>query len=167
MIYWRSLSSRKRAIINDNNAYFAMNIQPVKTRIFRELEELIPFIVEHIPHWEDGSILVVTSKIVALAEGRTRVAATPEEREQIIADESDFVLRTKYTWLTLKDGTVMCSAGIDESNADGKIILLPQDSYVAAEMLRNQLRAHYNIKTLGTLTTACRCCGRGARVCWI
>ncbi|MDB5188173.1 MAG: hypothetical protein JWO50_693 [Candidatus Kaiserbacteria bacterium] len=133
-----------------------MNIEPVKTRIFKESEDLFSFITEYIPKLEDGSIVVVTSKIVALAEGRVRECSSPEEREAIIAEESEFVLRTKYTWLTIKDGMVMCSAGVDESNADGKLILLPKDSYIAAEGLRSELKKHYNIQNLGILITDSR-----------
>ena len=33
----------------------------------------------------------------------------------------------------------MASAGIDESNADGKMILLPKDSFKSAEFIRKEL----------------------------
>ena len=66
--------------------------------------------------------MVVTSKIVALSEGRTTTYKNEKERAELIKKESSFALKTKYTWLTIKDGMVMASAGIDESNADGKVI---------------------------------------------
>src|SRR4051812_21184162 len=112
-----------------------MIINPIKTRVFKEKEDLIAFITQHVPHVAERSILAITSKIVALSEGRTRVANSPEEREAVIKEESQFMMRTKYTWLTIKDGTVMASAGVDESNADGKLILLPKDSFAAAEAI--------------------------------
>ena len=99
---------------------------------------------------------MVTSKIVALAEGRTSKAETDEEREQLIRDESEFALPTKYVWLTIKDGMVMASAGIDRSNADGVTILLPEDSYKAAEDIRTQLKDFFGIKELGILITDSR-----------
>ncbi|MFZ2886285.1 MAG: coenzyme F420-0:L-glutamate ligase [Minisyncoccia bacterium] len=130
-----------------------MLVRPVKTRIFKEGEDLEAFILEHVPSLSDGAILVVTSKIVALAEGRT---ADPKDREKIIEEESEFSMRTKYTWLTIKDGTVMASAGVDESNADGKLVLLPKDSFAAADVLRAKFLRRFGIKNLGVLITDSR-----------
>lgn len=130
-----------------------MNVQAVKTRIFKEGEALEMFIVEHIPSIADGAVLAVTSKIIALSEGRT---GKIEDREKIIEEESDFVLRTKYTWLTIKDGTIMASAGVDESNADGKLVLLPKDSFAAAESIRSSLIRRFGLTNLGVIVTDSR-----------
>ena len=130
-----------------------MLVQAIKTRVFKENEDLEAFIAEHIPTVSDGTILAVTSKIIALSEGRT---AATEDREKIIEAESEFMLRTKYAWLTIKDGTVMASAGVDESNADGKLVLLPKDSFAAADILRAKLLQRYNLKNLGILVTDSR-----------
>ncbi|HVM73460.1 MAG TPA: coenzyme F420-0:L-glutamate ligase [Candidatus Paceibacterota bacterium] len=133
-----------------------MTIQPIRTRVFKEDEDLIAFILEHITQLAEGSILAVTSKIVALSEGRTAIISSPEDRERIIKEESQFMLRTEYTWLTIKDGTVMASAGVDESNANGKLILLPKDSFVAAEKIRDWVRKNYKIKNIGIVITDSR-----------
>ena len=50
----------------------------------------------------------------------------------------------------------MASAGIDESNANGKLILLPKDSYAAAKKLRRQVQKKYHLKHLGVLITDSR-----------
>lgn len=129
-----------------------MQVRPIKTRIFCEKENLADFIVAHIPKLADGSILIVTSKIVALAEGRTVKIVDEKTRENVIKAESTFAIRTPYTWLTLKDGLLMSSAGVDESNADGDIIiLLPKDSYKAAATLRTELLKRYKLKNLGVV----------------
>jgi F420-0:gamma-glutamyl ligase len=130
-----------------------MKITPIKTRIFKEGEGLVAFIVRNIPKLKDGSILVVASKIAALSEGRT---ASPKDKEKMIRAESEWALKTKYGNVTLKDGILMWNAGIDSSNADGKIILLPRDSFKTADMLRKKLRAHYKIKKLGIIITDSR-----------
>ena len=117
-----------------------MTITPIKTRIFLENENLEEFILEHIPLIQEHSIIVVTSKIVALAEGRTSDDDSEESKDRLIKEESDWMMRTKYVWLTLKDGMLVASAGIDRSNANGKLILLPRDSFVAAALLRKNLR---------------------------
>ena len=50
----------------------------------------------------------------------------------------------------------MASAGIDEYNANGKLILLPKDSFKTARELRNKLRQRYGIRHLGVLITDSR-----------
>lgn len=134
-----------------------MNIKAIKTSIFKENQDLMAFIVEFLPTTlPEKSVVVVTSKIVALSEGRTAIAETEEEREALIRSESQWAMKTKYVWLTIKDGLVMASAGIDSSNANGKIVLLPKNSFDAAETIRNFLRAQYGVKELGVLITDSR-----------
>lgn len=130
-----------------------MKTKAIRTRLFQEGENLEQFIFTHVPRLKDGSILTVTSKIVALAERRT---ASSEEKEKIILKESEWAVPTKYVWLTIKDGMFMAAAGIDESNAQGKLILLPKDSYKAAANLRKALLTHYKVTRLGILITDSR-----------
>lgn len=130
-----------------------MKTNAIHTRLFHEGENLERFIREHISQVTDGSILVVTSKIVALAERRT---AALEEKIRIIIKESEWAAPTKYAWLTIKDGMCMAAAGIDESNACGKLVLLPKDSFKSAARLQRMFLKHYKIKRLGVLITDSR-----------
>lgn len=133
-----------------------MITRPIKTRVFQEGDDLLVFITDHFKKIPDQSVIVVTSKIAALAEKRTVVVKNIKTKEKLIRAESEFAIPTKYAWLTIKDGVVMASAGIDESNANGKLILLPKDSFKTARDLRNKLRKHYNIRHLGVLITDSR-----------
>jgi dihydrofolate synthase / folylpolyglutamate synthase len=133
-----------------------MIVSAVRTRIFKQGEDLVEFIAANIARPKEGIVLVVTSKIVALAEGRVVENYTPIDRARIIQAESEFALETKYAWLTIKDGTVMASAGTDESNADGALILLPKDSYAWATRLRNALKKKWKLRKLGVLITDSR-----------
>lgn len=133
-----------------------MIVQPLKTRVFSEGDDLFVFITSYIKKLPERSVLVVTSKIVALAEKRTAINENITTKEKLIRAESEFVLPTKHTWLTIKDGMAMASAGIDESNANGKYILLPKDSFLAARILRKKLRKKYGVKRLGVLITDSR-----------
>jgi F420-0:gamma-glutamyl ligase len=128
-----------------------MNVRAIHTRLFLEHESLVGFSTEHIPHIPDGSILVVTSKIAALSEGRTAFFKSAKDKERIIRSESEMALKTKHTWLTVKDGIVLASAGVDESNANGRLILLPKNSFAIASRLRTALKKHYGIKKLGII----------------
>lgn len=133
-----------------------MNIKTIKTKVFIENENLFAFVTRYVKRVPERSVIVITSKIVALSEGRTRIIHNEKEKEAIIREESEFALKTKYTWLTIKDGALLASAGIDESNADGKIILLPKDSFKQAVSMRKKLLAHYGVKELGVLITDSR-----------
>src|SRR3989344_7492611 len=126
-----------------------MKVAPIRTRVFKEGEDLLAFIVEHVPRLKDASVLVVTSKIVALSEGSVVQASTSSAKGAIIRAESEWQLQAKYGKITLKDGLLMWNAGTDESNAKGNIILLPKDSFVSAALIRKALKRHYKIKKLG------------------
>lgn len=130
-----------------------MIVRATKTPIFKEGQDLLAFILKNTTRPPEGSVLVVTSKIVALAEKRT----VPLDRKvQAIKSESTFAIKTKYAWLTIKDGAVMANAGVDESNANGKLVLLPADSFKAAETLRGGLKKVWKRKKLGVLITDSR-----------
>lgn len=133
-----------------------MQIKALKTRVFKEREDLFSFILKYIKKIPENSVIVVTSKIVALSEGRIVVLKNKEQKEELIKKESDIAIKTELVWLTIKDGMVMATAGIDESNADGKLILLPRDSFKMAEVLRKKLKKHFKIKNLGVLITDSR-----------
>ena len=133
-----------------------MVIRPIKTRVFQEGDDLFTFITEYFKKISEQSVVVITSKIVALAEKRIVVALNDKAKEKLIRAESEFAIPTKYVWLTVKDGMVMASAGIDESNAKGKLILLPKDSFKTARVLRNKLRRKYGVRHLGILITDSR-----------
>src|SRR5262249_14849593 len=47
-------------------------------------------------------------------------------------------------------------AGVDESNAAGKLVLLPKDSFKAATKIRKTLQKKYGVKNLGVLITDSR-----------
>lgn len=133
-----------------------MQIKAIKTKIFKEGDDLFNFIIKHVKKLPEKSVLVITSKIVALSENRTAVFTDKKTKEKLIKSESTLAIKTKYAWLTIKDGQVMASAGIDESNADGKLILLPRDSYKSARALRSKLKKHFKLKNLGILLTDSR-----------
>ena len=133
-----------------------MIIRPIRTRVFREGEDLFAFITKYLKKLPEKSVVVITSKIVALAERRTAVIRDAKSKERLIRRESEYAIPTKYVWLTIKDGMIMPSAGIDESNADGRLILLPKDSFETARILREKLRKKYRVKKLGVLITDSR-----------
>ncbi|THA26105.1 coenzyme F420-0:L-glutamate ligase [Streptomyces sp. RKND-216] len=87
----------------------------------------------------DGDVLVVTSKIVSKAEGRT-VAA--DDREASIDAETVRVVarRGPARIVETRHGFVMAAAGVDASNTPaGTVLLLPEDPDDSAARIRDGL----------------------------
>ncbi len=133
-----------------------MQVKPIKTSVFTEGEDLLSFVLKYLEKFPkkelQGSVLVVTSKVVSLAEGRTVGYKSSKQKSELIIQESDFSLKDNILF-TIKDGMVMAFAGVDESNGNGKIILLPKDSYKSAELLRKRLMHKLGLKNFGVLIT--------------
>ena len=117
-----------------------MKISPVQTDIFKESADLPVFTVHHIPSVADKTVLTVSSKLVCLWKGLSVPYESREQKEKLIRQESDAALKTPLAWLTLKSGMIMTTARIDDSNPNGKLLLLPRDLYACADELRTALK---------------------------
>ncbi|MFJ7280104.1 coenzyme F420-0:L-glutamate ligase [Kitasatospora sp. NPDC098663] len=90
--------------------------------------------------YQDGDILIVTSKVVSKAEGRLLYAA---DRDAAIEAETVRVVarRGPARIVENRNGFVMAAAGVDASNtAPGTVLLLPEDPDASARALRGQLQ---------------------------
>ncbi|MFD5916262.1 coenzyme F420-0:L-glutamate ligase [Kitasatospora sp. NPDC058201] len=90
--------------------------------------------------YEDGDILLVTSKVISKAEGRVLRAA---DRESAIDAETVRVIarRGSIRIVENRNGLVMAAAGVDASNtAPGTVLLLPEDPDGSARALRARLQ---------------------------
>jgi coenzyme F420-0:L-glutamate ligase/coenzyme F420-1:gamma-L-glutamate ligase len=103
------------------------------------------------PGLRDGDILVVTSKVISKAEGRTR---TGSRADAIAAETARVVARRGATTIAqTRHGFVLAAAGVDESNtAPGTVVLLPEDPDESARRLRKALRARLGV-TVGVIVT--------------
>ncbi|MBI3305530.1 coenzyme F420-0:L-glutamate ligase [Candidatus Nomurabacteria bacterium] len=129
-----------------------MQVKSIKTKIFREHEDLFSFVLKYVKIIRENSILVVTSKIVSLSEGRVAGYKGEKTRANLIKTESDFILENNILF-TIKNNIVMAFAGVDESNGNGKLTCLPKDSYKSAETLRKKLMRKFRLRNLGVLIT--------------
>ena len=75
------------------------------------------------------------------------------EKESLIKQESSYYKKTSLCYFTIRQNLICANAGIDESNACGKIVLLPKDPYKTANKLRQALCKYYKIKKLGIILT--------------
>lgn len=130
-----------------------MQITPIRTKIFKKNDSLFKYILEHVPTLSEESILVVTSKIVALSEGNT---ISKNEKEKYIQNISKKTIQTPWAVLTLGTEGWCINAGIDESNAHNEIITLPSDSFKIAHELVQQIKKHYRLKKIGVIISDTR-----------
>lgn len=96
----------------------------------------------------DGDVVVVTSKVVSKAEGRTVTVGTGEAAEEAYAEhlaaETVRVVARRGPTRIVRNrlGLVMAAAGIDRSNTEvGTLVLLPLDPDATARQLRSDWHA--------------------------
>jgi coenzyme F420-0:L-glutamate ligase / coenzyme F420-1:gamma-L-glutamate ligase len=98
----------------------------------------------------DGDVLVVTSKVVAKAEGRVvALGDGPDAKERLVATETVRVLRRRGDLVITETshGFVCANAGVDLSNVeDGHAVLLPVDPDRSARRLRADLRRRLDVE---------------------
>lgn len=111
---------------------------------------------KYVKKLREKSVVAVTSKIVAICEGRF---ADPKKanRDELIKKEAEPYLprqTNKYGFtLAVKNNTLIASAGIDESNAAGHFILWPKNAQESANKIRAFLKKKFNLKRLGVIIT--------------
>ena len=131
-----------------------MKISPLKTRIITDGCKTEDIVFEYCPEIKEGSILAITSKIVAVCEGNTR-STMEKNKLSLVRQEADLYLdeeESPYS-LTIKDNILIPAAGIDESNSNGRYILWPKDSYASARRIRDMIADKYNLKDFGVIIT--------------
>ncbi|MDQ5951735.1 MAG: dihydrofolate synthase / folylpolyglutamate synthase [Patescibacteria group bacterium] len=139
-----------------------MKITPFKTPIVHKDDDLLRIISNTIKSAPEKSILVVTSKVVALSEGAVAKKVTGEKTEkwEIVKQQAELYTEpndSEYQlMLTIKDQVLAVNAGLDESNADGEYVLLPQDSFVSAQRIWEFVRQQYQVSKVGVLITDSR-----------
>ncbi|MGH7922098.1 MAG: coenzyme F420-0:L-glutamate ligase [Candidatus Dormibacteraceae bacterium] len=134
-----------------------MNAHAVRTDVIMDgSSELSQIIERHLDRCPERSVLAITSKIVALCQGRT---ADPGkvDRDQLIEQEASHYLPTQanayHVALTIKEGRLIPTAGIDRSNADGNFVLWPQDPQQVANETRKFLCSHFGRRFVGVIIT--------------
>ena len=98
-----------------------MQIKAIKTDRITQSQDLNRFVDAALPTLSEGTIVVITSKVVSLCEGRTVDTATISKKD-LILQEADCVIPSEghdeRIVLTYKNHILIPSAGIDESNSN-------------------------------------------------
>lgn len=107
---------------------------------------------------QDGDVLVVSSKFIAVSEGRVvdldtvvpgdyaaseskRLNIPPALCELIVRESDDTIGGVSGFMLTLKEGLLTPNAGIDKSNIEhGKVVLYPRNPLESAVALLDEMK---------------------------
>ena len=150
---------------------------PVKcgkqTENFPLVECILSSITKNGLKLEDDDILAISSKFVAMSEGRivklssikagekakaiARKLKMKPEMAQLVLDEAEKVFSGVENFvLAIKDGMIAPNAGIDKSNVyPSHAILYPKNAFTAAERIRNEIYKRTR-KKIGVVLTDSR-----------
>lgn len=133
-----------------------MQIKSIKTHKIAHGNSLEDLLDQYILSLEEASIIAITSKVLSVIEGRY-VKKSNVNKYQLIKQEADLLLKTDQNpyniFLTIKDGLLIPSAGIDESNVDNVYVLYPRKPWESTKTIWHYLRTKHKIKKLGVLIT--------------
>jgi len=135
-----------------------MQFTAIKTRAMTPpRDNLFAVLDESLPELRERDILVVTSKVVALHEGRS-VPIGSIEKDELIRREADRLVPRELRplrrgVLTIKGHTLVTSAGVDESNGNGHYILWPENPSGSAREIWQYLMEKHGIAELGVVIT--------------
>lgn len=140
--------------------YHTMIVHAIKTRKFLPPRDNLWDLLSAIKTLKEKSIVVVTSKVVSIGEGRC-IQISGVNKEELIKQEADKYLPRKFVpkelvMYTLKNNMLIASAGIDESNGNGYFILWPKDANKSAKKIWQFLKNKFNLKNLGIIITDSR-----------
>ncbi|CAN5540043.1 putative folate metabolism gamma-glutamate ligase [soil metagenome] len=134
-----------------------MKIYAIKThKVTSKDQDLLAFLDGYLTSFKNGSILAITSKIVAFCQGRI-VKLSDIDKQTLIEQEADYFLPPEmnryHVSLTIKDGRLIPSAGIDESNGDGYHVLWPRQPQATANAVRIYLQQRFACEQVGVVIT--------------
>jgi putative folate metabolism gamma-glutamate ligase len=136
-----------------------MTVKPIRTRILNPpKDDLLAAISAAIKFLKERDIVVITSKVVSIWQGRCVSMSRHPNKDELVMREADLYLPRDLVpgaWCmhTMKNNVFIPSAGIDESNAAGYYILWPRNPKRVALELWHWLRKKYHVKDLGVIIT--------------
>jgi len=134
-----------------------MIVTSIHTTPVKSGDQLIPLFDVHIKTFQEESILVITSKIISITQGRTKTHKQVVDTSDLIADESSHYIEpsnSKYgITLSITRNTLIPNAGIDESNGNGEYILWPENPFEVASTVWQYLKKRFSLTHVGVLIT--------------
>ena len=134
-----------------------MKVSAVHTHKITAQDRDLPALLDtYLPPLAEQSVVAITSKIVAITQGRL-VKAEGADKHALIEEEADYFLprsASRYdVLLTITRDIIIANAGVDESNGNGYYVLWPRDPQHVANEIRVHLRQRFDLHDLGVIIT--------------
>lgn len=148
--------------VQDDSLIFIFDIMQfiqVKTRVMVPPRDDVYSVLDaHLPVLCEGDVVIITSKVLAIHQGRCVKMSDDVDKDDLIIGEAErYIPRSKVPngnlFLTIKDYTLIPSAGIDESNGNGYYILWPKRTNALLKQIRLYLMKKFHLKKLGVIAT--------------
>jgi putative folate metabolism gamma-glutamate ligase len=128
-----------------------MLVKAIKTRpLIPPQDDLLSVIKESLIGVKEKSIIIITSKVVSIWEGR----CVKGNKDDLIKQEADLYLDKDLKWdvaLTIKNNILIPTAGIDESNANGYYILWPEKPFESAKKIYDFIKKEFGVNKFGVI----------------
>ncbi|MDL2327360.1 coenzyme F420-0:L-glutamate ligase [Ruminococcaceae bacterium OttesenSCG-928-A11] len=133
-----------------------LNFIPVKTRVVMPPKDEIWDILDSL-RIQNGDIIFITSKILAIHQGRAVPIKNNDKLDLIKKESSKYLPYTHPSGfnvnLTITDNILIPASGIDESNANDHYILWPKNVDELCSEIRSYLIQKHKVKDLGVIST--------------
>ncbi|MGI8420451.1 MAG: coenzyme F420-0:L-glutamate ligase [Candidatus Levyibacteriota bacterium] len=139
-----------------------MIVKSYKTHKVRANDDLYNILNEYLPALEEKCVVVVTSKIISLCQGDVIKDDDIVKKDDLVKKEADYYLEhvheTPYgkVFLTKKNGLLIFSAGIDNSNTADGHVLWPKNLQETTNKIWKYLRKKHKVSNVGVLVTDSR-----------
>lgn len=135
-----------------------MIVQAIKTHVVTTRENIFDLLDTYLPRLQERDVIAVTSKIIGICEGRVVKINKNIDKKSLIIKEANYYIddpnMSKYNiLLTVKNGNLVASSGIDESNGNGSYIFWPKHPDKTASDIWNHIRDTRHIQHLGVVIT--------------
>ncbi|NLX63639.1 MAG: putative folate metabolism gamma-glutamate ligase [Clostridiaceae bacterium] len=134
-----------------------MKVTAVKTKLLEANKNtLTEVLAESIDTLTEGSVVAISSKVVSLCEGNV-LSLRDISKDELIKKEADCFIPKEYSkygvYLTIKNGMLVPSAGVDESNTNGYYVMWPKEPQKSANYCWEFLREKFGLKKIGVIIT--------------
>lgn len=159
-----SLSLGANTAVNQTEVANTLSTSLIRVRtrpLLPPRDDLYDALNAALPALIDGDVIVITSKVVAIHQGRCLPMASVRDKEDLVEAEAEAWIpkaSSRYgITLAIKGGTLIASAGIDASNSNDHFVFWPTAPSEAAAAIGRYLKQRHSIVNLGVILTDSHC----------
>jgi F420-0:gamma-glutamyl ligase len=134
-----------------------MEVLGIQTRaLYPPKDDLFSVFDEYLNDVRDGDIVVVSSKVMAIHQGRC-LRADKTDKDVLVEKEAERIFSyynsavDRRFRLTIKGHTLVSAGGVDESNGNGYFVLWPDDIFGMCREIRQYYRKRFGVRDIAVI----------------